>query len=101
MRYIVLVHFSKLTRLTFDLSALDCIASHTMHFRVGFLALLASLVPNALAGIQITSPTNSDRFKGGDTVLIEWKNDGKAPFLKDIGSFNIDLCIGSNDEIVS
>lgn len=61
------------------------------------LALLFG-APSVLAGVYITNPVSSTTIKGGQTLTINWKDDGISPVLSAVGPSSIDLYTGSTTQ---
>ncbi|KAG8909376.1 hypothetical protein FRC01_006982 [Tulasnella sp. 417] len=61
-----------------------------------FAALLAatSLVSQVLATVYVTKPVASDECSATLECAINWRDDGVAPLLAQIGPSTIDLCTG-------
>jgi hypothetical protein len=64
-------------------------------FSAASFAVAAALVPQALAGVFLTSPVGTTSCKAGVNCPITWNDDGKPPLLKDLGSCSIALYTGN------
>ncbi|KAL9937894.1 hypothetical protein V8E36_003439 [Tilletia maclaganii] len=56
---------------------------------------LGLLVPSAQAGVYITTPEASTKERGGRNIEIQWRDDHKAPRLKNWGNLTFWLATGS------
>lgn len=61
------------------------------------LAVLSILTTLASAGIKITSPKAGATLKAGDAIKVEWDEAGSGPGLKDLTTYEVNLCAGPND----
>ena len=60
------------------------------------LALLAALLPFALADVDFTSP-DAGQSISGLTLDIKWKDSGDEPKLSELATYQMFLCAGGND----
>jgi len=57
--------------------------------------LAATLVPQALANLYITSPVASTTCTAGQACAVSWNDDGTTPALGTIGACTVALFVGS------
>lgn len=62
-----------------------------------FLTLLFSAIPFSLADVEFIKPTQGGSLPAG-TIDIAWKDNGNAPSLSDLSTYQIDLLAGGDTD---
>ncbi|KAI9737005.1 MAG: hypothetical protein M1834_000594 [Cirrosporium novae-zelandiae] len=62
------------------------------------LILLCAVISHSLAYPKITTPAAGASLTGGSTISIKWSDEGTAPSISDLSTYQLFLCAGSNDE---
>ncbi len=61
------------------------------------LSLLAATAPLSFAAVEFTIPAAGKTVPAG-ALSIQWKDDGNAPSLSDLTTYQIDLMAGGNTD---
>lgn len=77
-----------------------------MLYKPALLATAATLASLAAAMPEITSPaagSSNPVTSGSNSITVEWKDDGEAPKVAQLKSFQLQLIVGGNtgDDSVS
>jgi hypothetical protein len=62
------------------------------------LVAAAALVPLASAGVKWTSPEAGATLTAGTAITVKWEDDGEAPKLTDMLTYELFLMAGGNKE---
>jgi len=65
-----------------------------------FIALTA-LVPLVGADVEFTAPKAGSIFDGGTTITVQWQESNKEPLISELTTYQLFLCMGGNDVMVS
>jgi len=69
-----------------------------MHTTAISFLTFAALAPQAFAGVFITNPVATTNGQGGQSMTINWQDDGNAPTLANIGPCEIGLFAGNKQQ---
>ncbi|KAF3915306.1 hypothetical protein AA313_de0203123 [Arthrobotrys entomopaga] len=66
------------------------------------LLFLATLLPSAVRSeIVFSNPVAGKSFTGGTAIAVAWADNGIAPASTSTNTFTLDLCTGSNAEVIA
>lgn len=67
-----------------------------MRMPFAVLTLLATLTPFTLADVEFTSPSAGGTLPYG-SLTVQWKDSGSAPALSTLGTYILELVLGSDE----
>ncbi|KAF5330943.1 hypothetical protein D9619_005175 [Psilocybe cf. subviscida] len=78
------------------------LASHDMMMYTPLLRAVCafSIFAGVLGTVNVTSPNSNTTLSAGVVSRVTWKDNGKAPSLKDFGLATISLCTGTSEKQV-